>query len=240
MLLIDFQSEERLSDSPLVDVIWYSRGEYPTQFISMAQTRWSLVIASLDGKLSVGTHGPETKATRMVAPGNAEFLSVMFKVGTMMPLIPPTKITDTADFIFPNATNDSFWLGSRTWQVPNKENVDVFIDQLVREGLLIQDKVVVDTIKRQPQEISLRSVQRRFKQATGLTYGIFEQINRARYATKLLKSGRCTAEVESEAGYYDQSHLIRSLKRFIGLTPQQIIAPDRKIPLSFLYNTLFD
>lgn len=235
---VDFQCEERLSESPVVDLIWYSRGEYATQFISMAQTRWSLVIASIDGDVTVGIHGPETKATRLVAPANAEFLSVMFKVGTMMPQFPLFK--DMADITFPNATNNSFWLGTRTWQLPNKENIDVFIGQLVRDGLLIHDKVVADTLKRRPVEISLRSVQRRFKQATGLTYGTFEQINRARYATKLLKNGRSPLAVVAEAGYYDQPHLIRSLKRFIGLTPQEIIAPNRNIPLSFLYNTLLD
>ncbi len=40
-----------------------------------------------------------------------------------------------------------------------------------------------------------------------------------------------------EAGYFDQSHLTRSLKHFIGLTPAQIIDEARAVPLSFLYKT---
>jgi AraC-like DNA-binding protein len=38
-----------------------------------------------------------------------------------------------------------------------------------------------------------------------------------------------------QAGYFDQPHLTRSLKHFIGLTPAQIIDQSRPQRLSFLY-----
>jgi hypothetical protein len=37
------------------------------------------------------------------------------------------------------------------------------------------------------------------------------------------------------AGYYDQAHLTRTLKRLIGLTPAKIVSEERQ--LSFPYNT---
>ena len=43
-------------------------------------------------------------------------------------------------------------------------------------------------------------------------------------------------KIVDRAGYYDQPHLTRSLKRWIGHTPAQIIAQDQP-PLSFLYKT---
>ena len=43
------------------------------------------------------------------------------------------------------------------------------------------------------------------------------------------------AEVVHDAGYYDQAHLTRSLKRLIGLTPGQIVRGEEQ--LSFLYKT---
>ena len=86
-------------------------------------------------------------------------------------------------------------------------------------------------------ETSLRTVQRRFLQATGLTQNDFHQIERARHATTLLKQGLPIVETVYEAGYFDQPHLTRSLKHFIGLTPAQVADQNRSVPLSFLYKT---
>ena len=74
---------------------------------------------------------------------------------------------------------------------------------------------------------------------TGLTSTVTQQIERARYATSLIKQGSSISDTISQAGYFDQSHLIRSLKRFVGLTPAQIIDTNRPERLSFLYNTDF-
>jgi AraC-like DNA-binding protein len=40
-----------------------------------------------------------------------------------------------------------------------------------------------------------------------------------------------------QAGYYDQPHMTRALKRFVGQTPAEIINEGRREPLSFLYKT---
>jgi methylphosphotriester-DNA--protein-cysteine methyltransferase len=52
------------------------------------------------------------------------------------------------------------------------------------------------------------------------------QIERARYATLLLRQGISIPDTTHEAGYFDQPHLTRSLKYFIGQTPAQIIRPS--------------
>jgi len=61
------------------------------------------------------------------------------------------------------------------------------------------------------------------------------QIERARYATNLLREGASIFDVVVGAGYFDQAHLTRSLKHFIGETPTKIIQGQKQ--LSFLYNT---
>jgi hypothetical protein len=40
-----------------------------------------------------------------------------------------------------------------------------------------------------------------------------------------------------QAGYFDQPHLTRSLKYFIGQTPAQILHQSRPEQLPFLYKT---
>jgi hypothetical protein len=51
----------------------------------------------------------------------------------------------------------------------------------------------------------------------------------------LLREGVAIFDVVVGAGYFDQAHLTRSLKHFIGETPARII--QRQKQLSFLYNT---
>jgi len=72
-------------------------------------------------------------------------------------------------------------------------------------------------------DLSLRSVQRRFLRATGLTHGLVVQIERAQRAMKLLQQGVSILDTVDQAGYADQPHLTRALKRLVGQTPAQIL-----------------
>jgi len=93
----------------------------------------------------------------------------------------------------------------------------------MRDEMLMQDQVVDDVLRGKTQDLSLRSVQRRFLNVTGLTYKAIQQIERAHQALTMLQNGRAIVDVVYEAGYFDQPHLTRSLKRFIGPTPAQVI-----------------
>ena len=68
-----------------------------------------------------------------------------------------------------------------------------------------------------------------------MTYSTIRQIERARHATRLLRAGVSIPDAVDEAGYYDQAHLTRSLKRLIGQTPAQVLRGEKQ--LSFLYKT---
>jgi AraC-like DNA-binding protein len=52
-----------------------------------------------------------------------------------------------------------------------------------------------------------------------LTRGTIRQVRRAERAVELLDRGVPALEVTRRAGYADQPHLTRSLKRFVGQTP---------------------
>jgi methylphosphotriester-DNA--protein-cysteine methyltransferase len=81
------------------------------------------------------------------------------------------------------------------------------------------------------------TIQRRFLRATGVTQATVRQIERARYATLLLQQGTSILDATYEAGYFDQPHLTRSLKHFIGQTPAQIQEKSRPEQMPFLYKT---
>jgi AraC-like DNA-binding protein len=233
----DLWWEERRSDSPFVEAVWRSSSDRQQAFLSIAQTQPGLVITKLPQGTTVTLRGPETMATFAETPPEAEFVGVLFRPGTLITKFPPGRLMDRNDIHLPNGTGQTFWLNSALWQYPDYDNVDVFVNWLAQDGLLYHDPLIEDVLNGNILDLSVRSVQRRFKAATGLTYGQFDQIQRARHATFLLQQGVSPLDVAWQAGYADHPHLIRSLKRFIGLTPQQLTTPNRELPLSFLFNT---
>jgi methylphosphotriester-DNA--protein-cysteine methyltransferase len=111
------------------------------------------------------------------------------------------------------------------------------VHRLAQAGVIARDHAVDAVLRGEPQNLSLRSVQRHFLQATGLSYTALRQIERARYVTRLLQDGVSILDAVHLAGYFDQAHLTRSLTRLIGQTPVKIIRGESQ--LSFLYKTQF-
>lgn len=227
--------EDRPSNSPLIDRVWRSHSERAGTFQSISSCTWDMVITRLNGSVCLTVRGPETRATLADCPAEGEWFGIRFKVGTFMPHLRPGHLRDRNDLILPNATGHSFWLNGSAWEFPDFENAETFVQQLVREGLLVQDRLVEDVLRGHPQTLTTRTEQRRFLHVTGLTRGQIHQIERARHATNLLKQGASIPDVAFEAGYYDQAHFTRSLKRWIGRTPAQIAREEEQ--LSLLYNT---
>ena len=93
----------------------------------------------------------------------------------------------------------------------------------MRKGLVARDLVVEAALQGQQTDLSLRSVQRHIRSTTGLTHAVIKQIERARQAVSLLEAGMAILDVVEHAGYADQPHLTRALRRFIGHTPARIV-----------------
>jgi len=233
-LLLIFD-DDRPSDSRFVERVWRSHSERSGTFHSIGASNWEMVVTRHEGRTSLTVRGPETRATTAVCPAFGEWLAIRFKLGTFMPLLRPGDLRDRNDVTLPDATGRSFWLNSSAWEYPNFENAEDFVKRLVHAGLIVMDPAVTAALGGQPQGPNIRTTQRHFLQATGLTHNTIRQIERARHATNLLKQGVSILDAVYEAGYYDQAHLTRSLRHFIGQTPGQIIRTEAQ--LSFLYNT---
>ncbi len=226
--------EDRPSDSPYVERVWRAHSEGGGSFLSVAEYRSELVVTRHQGRVTVTVRGPETRVTRLSYPPDAQWRGIRLKPGAFLPSLPARDLVD-GDVTLPNAMNASFWLEGSAWQVPDYENADTFVAWLVRAGQLVIDPAVPAALRGELTDASLRTVQRRFLHATGVTRGAARQIERARYATLLLKRGDSIADVTYEAGYFDQPHLTRSLKRLIGQTPAEL--RDGSEELSFMYKT---
>ena len=226
---------ERPSDSPFIERVWRCHSERGGRFISVAASHFEMVLTRLRGKTSLTLRGPETKATDLDCPAEGEWLAIRFKLGTFMPQLLPGRLRDHNDVVLADASSRSFWLNGSAWQYPDFDNAEIFVRRLAKAGVICRDPVIDDVLKGRPRTLSLRSAQRHFLRATGITCAAFRQIERARYTTTLLKEGVSIADAVHLAGYFDQAHLTRSLKSLIGQTPAKITEGQNQ--LSFLYKT---
>ncbi len=215
--------EDRASDSPFVEKVWRAQSDTAVCFTSQAASQWEMVVIRYQGQTSLTIRGPETVASLAESPPDAEFFGIAFKLGTFLPGLSLRQRLNRNDLTLPGATSQSFWLNGSIWQFPDYENADTFVSRLVREGLLVCDPVVTAVLQGQLADLSPRAIQYHFLQATGLTQTTIQQIERARLAMFLLQQGKPILDTVFEAGYYDQPHLTRSLKRFTGQTPTDII-----------------
>jgi Helix-turn-helix domain len=231
-----FVFNDRLSDSPCVERVWTARSERAGEFLSVAASNCELVVSRYRNETFLTVRGPETHMTTVDCPADGDWLGIRLKVGAFLPHFLPAMLRDRQDVTLPGATTRSFWLGGSAWEYPTFENADTFAARLLRKGIIARDRTVDALVRGEVPLLSRRSAQRHFRRATGLTYAAFRQIERARYATTLLREGVGIADVVYRAGYFDQPHLTRSLKYLIGQTPAEVARMTRQ--LSFLYKTV--
>ena len=227
--------EERTSDHPFIERVWRCHSDRGDTFLSVSANSFEMAITRLEGKCFLTLRGPETAATTLDCPAEGQWVCIRFRPGTFMPRFLPGSLRNHQDVTLPPATARSFWLNGSAMEYPNFDNAETFVGRLAKSGLLSRDLMVKDTLLRRPSELSLRSAQRHFLRSTGVSYATFRQVERARYATILLREGVSILDVVSRLGYFDQAHLTRSLKRFIGETPTRVIQGQKQ--LSFLYKT---
>ncbi len=213
--------EGRPSDSPYIEVVWRGCVEQDYAPVCPADVRWNLLFVKQEGRVQVSVEGATTQFVPKIQTEGSEFLVIKFKLGVFMPHLPAGRLVN-GDAILPLAASRSFWLHGAAWQLPDYENVESFVARMVREGMLVREPVVNAALQEESPPLSSRTVRRRFLLSTGLTPKTIEQIERAQRAAALLEQGIPILDTVYEAGYADQPHLTRSLRRFIGQTPAQI------------------
>ena len=215
-------SEERSSDSPYVETVIRGRTASDGIAIRPALNRWHMVVTRQHGNVRLLVVGPWTTAGFITYTDDAELLWIRFALGTFMPHFSPKDARD-AETILPGAAGRSFWLHGAAWQFPDYGNADTFVSRLVHEGTLLHDPLIAAALSDELPETPDRTVRHRFLRATGLTQSHIRQVERAHRAAALLQRGVPILDTVDEAGYYDQPHLTRSLRRWIGHTPAQLL-----------------
>jgi len=100
-------------------------------------------------------------------------------------------------------------------------------DTLIEEGLhLIHKNVRAITVKYLLEDlhISERQFERRFSQTVGLSPQSYIRVKRFNEAVKLMKTGQYErlTDIAYALNFHDQSHFIRDIRLFSGMTPKSI------------------
>ena len=79
--------------------------------------------------------------------------------------------------------------------------------------------------------LSQRQLERRFKDAVGLTIKHFSRIIRFQHTLKLMQSSKSytLTSLAHHAGYYDQAHFIKDFREFSGVNPKTYITQEHKL-----------
>lgn len=218
-----FRTEDVSGPAGPLARVWAATCDSPTGFSSLASVTPGFGFARIGGATTVHVRGPMTAAAPLFCPADTEFFGADFRIGTHLPMFPRTRLANGRDVLLPTLADGRILLDGRAWEMPTPQNVDVFVDRLARAGLLVVDPLVEDllhdgAVRGMPE----RTAQSRFRRAVGVSRRTVAVIERARYATRRLRDGASIADAVAVAGYHDQPHLTRSLRRMIGHTPAEV------------------
>lgn len=214
--------EEKIIASEYIDKIWRRRVEQDVHPVCPADARWNLAFIKQNGHVRVSIEGGTSHYLRRSLLAGCEYLVIEFKLGVYLPGFPADELLNK-DVTLPDAAARLFWLHDTAWQFPSFEEAERLTAKLVQQGLLVRDPVIEDALEGAPPPMSPRTLQYHFLRATGLPMNSIRQIKRAQHAVALLKQGASILDTVHDAGYFDQPHLTRALKRYTGHTPAQIV-----------------
>ncbi|GAB3749669.1 AraC family transcriptional regulator [Microlunatus parietis] len=229
--------EHRSSESAYIACVWRTTGaRVAEEMLAIAESRWDLVFWEERGELCGSVVGPSARPRRVPIPDASETFGINFAFGTVLGQLPATRQVDGI-LRLPDVSRRKVRLAGTSWSLPTFDNAEAFVAGLVREEILVRDRLVAEVHRGATTDLSTRTVQRRFLSATGLPRSVARQIDRARNAAVRLEAGAAPAEVVAELDFYDHSHLVRALRRYLGRTPTQLRLGDHPEPLSLLYPT---
>lgn len=212
----------RGADSPFIERVTHVVYDQAAGGVTTPDGCWDIVFRRRRGEMQILQTGLITRPIPLDYEAGDEYLTVSFKPGVFMPMLPGVRMLDHA-FFRPAVSQRAFWLDGDVLEIPTFENAEGLVGRLARRGLLTRDRVVTSALEEDLEAVSSqRTTQRHFRQVLGITAKALQQIYRARTAVDLLERGRPIIDVALDLGFADQAHLTRSLKRLTGQTPAAI------------------
>ncbi len=205
------------SNLPFVECLWRIRVGEVAEWIDSARETWGLAFTRrMDGTMAAELAGPTYRHKTFGGDVGDEYWGAEFYPHVTMRGVDKPALT--GKFVHLPVAEGQFLIGNEWYQFPALVDLEIFLAGLEQRGIISNAAHFV--IPR--ATVSRRSNQRWYRQAVGLSRRQSEQIRRAEHAAALLASGKRPAEVAFEAGYADQAHMTRSLKKLLGKTPARL------------------
>ena len=214
--------QSRPIDSPFLESISSVRFDTTGTTLMQPDGCWDIAIIKRGDDAFVLRTGLTTRPVVYEHEAGDEQLVISFKPHSFMPLMPGEVMRDEG-VVLEGFGKSGFWIGTDVREIPNFENADVFVERLVRDGIVANNELVASVVDGQPKAMTERTMQRHFLRTTGLTYKHFTLVQRAQKAVSLLQRGQPAVDVALALGFSDQAHMINSLKVIMGQTPKEIV-----------------
>lgn len=216
-----FQGRRRLSDSPYIQSVWEGIALRDGIHKTAADGTIDLTFQTRCGIRRLLLSGPTSKAQTALFEAGDEILTIRLRTGIHIPTLAGTAITDV-NMSLPSFSSARFWWQHTALTFPTFDTIETFADHLARLNLLRRDIVVEDALAARIRDVSLRTVQRHFLGATGLTMGRIRQIRRAEQARNLLTGPYTLTAIAYETGYSNPGHMTHAFNYFFGQTPSAL------------------
>lgn len=199
--------------------MWRSTNLTDGTYLATPDASWDIIVGiEADGRTQVMLAGQATKPVDVPYSGGTSSVVVSFAASVYMPLLPAAELLDDVRML-PTA-NGQFELLGHTFAVPEFENAEDMVNEMMRHSLLAHDELV--RLADEENEVSARAFQRHFLKATGMTRKQLQQILRAQEAVRLLQQGKKPVDAAVDAGYADQPHMAKSLKKIMHSKPSNV------------------
>ena len=142
------------------------------------------------------------------------------------------QVQQLSDNIAAITAIESFLLSRLHQDTYDGQLIDTTLQQIYTEK---GQSTIATLLKAIP--VTERQLERKFRQHIGLSPKKFADIIRFQHFLKNLRQCAATvslSELSFTSGYYDQSHLNNSFKKFTGLTPGQYQADVQQLAVNFL------
>ena len=212
----------RPSDSSYIDKVWASQNITDGVYLATQDCSWDIIAYSLpDGTRGVMLTGQATEPADVPYTAGTSSVVVSFAAGAYLPAYPGKKMLGLFEHL-PCPDNDHFILAGTQFRIPTFETAEALVDDMVAASVLKMDDVVASILSGDHKALSDRAIQRHFLEVTGLTRKSLEQIRRAQEAVRQLQSGKKPVDVAADAGFTDQAHLAKSLKKIMRRKPSSV------------------
>ncbi|AKT41464.1 helix-turn-helix domain-containing protein [Chondromyces crocatus] len=229
-------------------------GPTDTQYDWLPDGRTTLVFRVLDrGRLGdVCIAGPQTRAHFKNLSGVTRAAAIRFKPGWTVPLvgIPASEVTDRIvplDDIWGRAGTELYAELLATRDLPQliqcvsraftrrlSQTVEPSSARIARRAArLIEDGE--GRVERVAQQLGVtaRHLRRAFTENIGVAPKEFARTVRLQRAIRMSANSNDWSRIATDAGYYDQAHLIGDYREFLGVTPTALSKRERGATLEF-------